>query len=97
MKKFIWVLLIVFSIAVAPLHLGNAYLQSSDFTSVTVQKNENITSIASRYANDPKEVKKLAEAIKEINSLDNDSAIRTGQNIKIPLLHKLPPTQLAAK
>ncbi len=88
MKICAGIFFMVFFMAMAPLHLSNAYLRSSDFETVTVHQNENVWSIAQRYTSDNEHTTSLMEAIVEINGLETDGSVRVGQELKIPVLDK---------
>lgn len=88
MKKVVVFFLVVFFMAMSPLHLSNAYLRSSDFDTVTVHHNESVWSIAQRYTADDEHTASLMEAIVEINALESDGSVRVGQQLKVPLLDK---------
>ena len=81
----------------APFHLGNAYLRSSDFDTVTVKLNESVWSIAERYTTDTSQVHTLMEAIIEVNGLPADGMVRAGQELRVPVLGQELPPQMAAK
>lgn len=87
MKKLMGIILLVLvMLAVSPLHLGNAYLRTSRFDTVTVVRGENVWLIAERYAKKADEVPEVAEAIIEVNSLDSEARIREGQQLRIPVI-----------
>ena len=88
MKKVVVFFLVVFFMAMSPLHLSNAYLRSSDFDTVTVHHNESVWSIAQRYTADDEHTASLMEAIVEINALESDGSVRAGQQLKVPVLDK---------
>ena len=87
MRKLIWVVMMVLvMMAFAPLHLGNAYLRTSRFDVIRVERGENVWSISERYVKQHADIPKMAEAIIEVNSLDNEGNIRTGQTLRIPIV-----------
>ena len=89
MKRLAVLFLLVFIIGMAPLHLTNAYLRSSEFDLVLVQQNESVWSIAERYTSDPEHTAKLMQAIVEINDLDAEKKLLLpGQQLKIPVLER---------
>jgi hypothetical protein len=94
MKKSISLFLLLLLVWVAPLHLSNVYLRSSDFDIVTIHTNENVWSVAERYTSDTEHTVRLMEAIVEINGLDHEASVYAGQQIKVPVLAK---AQYAAK
>lgn len=71
----------------SPLQLSNPYLRSASFETVTVQQQDSVWDIASRYTQDKKQVRRLTEAIIEINALSPDAEIKAGQRLQIPVLH----------
>lgn len=80
------VFLVLVLMAVSPLHLGNAYLRTSRFDTVTVVRGENVWTIAERYAKKSDEVPEMAEAIIEVNALDREAHVREGQQLRIPVI-----------
>ena len=87
MKKLLGIIMLVLVIiAVSPLHLGNAYLRTSRFDVITVERGENVWTIAERYVKKSSDVPDMAEAIIEVNSLDSDGSIKSGQHLQIPLI-----------
>lgn len=89
MKNFVFIVVAVVWVAVfSPLHLGNEYLRSSTFDTVTVQRRETVWHIAHRYAADEKKVPALIEAIIEVNGLSPDGALRVGQRLQVPVLRQ---------
>ena len=99
MKRLTGIILFVgFLVAMAPLHLSNAYLRSVDFETITVGQNESVWSIAARYTTDAQQADSLREAIVEVNGLDGEAAIRYGQTLRVPVLARQSPgAQLAEK
>ena len=98
MKKLAVVALVgVLLTLAAPFHLGNAYLRSSDFAVVTVNRNESVWTIAERYTRNAAQSQVLMEAIIEVNGLAPDGSVRAGQKLRIPLLEQTLPSQVAAK
>jgi LysM domain. len=89
MKIGTGILLVVFLIALAPLHLSNAYLRADRFDTVVVKPGESVWAIAEKYAGENKQVKELAVAIHEVNSLDSEGRVVPGQVIKVPVLAEL--------
>lgn len=87
MKRIFSVVFIVMAIyTFSPLHLGNAYLRTSRFDTVVVSHGENVWSIAERYTKSSSDTSSLVEAIIDVNGLDNEANIHTGQSIKIPVV-----------
>ena len=96
MKKMMGtVLAVIWVIFFSPLHLTNAYLRSSDFDTVTVERQETVWQIAGRYTADEKNIRSLVEAIIEVNALSPDGAIRAGQRLRVPVLKGETGPQLA--
>ena len=81
----------------APLRLGNAYLRSGDFDIVRVKRHECVWEIASRYTTNMRDARALVEAIIEVNGLTSDGVLRAGQNLRVPVLHKALPPQMAER
>ena len=89
MKKLMGIILMVLMIMLAsPLHLGNAYLRTSRFDVVKVERGESVWTIAEKYAKDSSEVSEMAVAIIEVNGLDNEGSIKAGQKIRIPIISR---------
>lgn len=87
MKKVISaVLAVVWVVFFSPFHLTNAYLRSSVFDTVTVERQETVWQIAGRYTEDEGHIRSLVEAIIEVNALSPDGAIRAGQRLRVPAL-----------
>ena len=87
MKKMMGtVLAVIWVIFFSPLHLTNAYLRSSAFDTITVERQETVWQIAERYTEDQKNIRSLVEAIIEVNALSPDGAIRVGQHLRVPVL-----------
>lgn len=87
MKKMMGtVLAVIWVIFFSPLHLTNAYLRSSAFDTITVERQETVWQIAERYTEDQKNIRSLVEAIIEVNALSPDGAIRAGQRLRVPVL-----------
>ena len=83
--------------AIAPLRLGNEYLRSGDFDTVRVGRHECVWEIASRYTTNARNVRALTEAIIEVNGLSPDGALRAGQSLRVPVLRKELPPQVAER
>ncbi len=66
--------------------LGNPYLRSDNFETITVQRQESVWDIASRYSADNKQIRCLTDAIIEINALSHDAEVKAGQQLQVPLL-----------
>lgn len=98
MKKMMWaVLAVVWVVFFSPFHLTNAYLRSSTFDTVTVERRETVWQIAGRYTEDERNIRSLVEAIIEVNALSPDGAIRVGQRLRVPVLKKDAGPQLATR
>lgn len=97
MKKLIWAFAALYLFLFPPFNLDNAYLRSDRFDTVTVSRNESVWDIAGRYTVDGKQAKKLTTAIIEVNGLTSDGAVRTGQKLRIPVLVKELPPQMAER
>ena len=80
-----------------PFHLNNAYLCSDTFDTVTVSRHESVWDIAGRYTVNGNQARKLTEAIIEVNDLSSDGAVRSGQKLRVPVLVKQLPPQLAER
>lgn len=96
LEKILGVVLILFFITMAPLHLTNSYLRSNDFDTVKITGTQTIDSIAGRYAVDSDDRNDLAEAIAEVNGIDSGAVLRDGQSIKVPLLNRNGQARLTA-
>ena len=77
--------------AVSPLHLGNAFLRSTDFDTVEVARKDSVWTIAARYTAKSEDAKDLAEAIIEVNGLPSDGGLRAGQKLRVPILKERLP------
>ena len=98
MKKWIWIAAAaLYLVMFPPFHLDNAYLCSDKFDTVTVVQHESVWDIAGRYTVNGKQAQKLTEAIIEVNGLPADGSIRRGQKLKVPVLVKNLPPQMAEK
>ena len=97
MKKWIWIAAALYLFMFPPFHLDNAYLRSDKFDTITVARHESVWDIAGRYTVDGKQVKKLTEAIIEVNGLPADGAVRKGQKLRVPVIVKELPMQMAEK
>ena len=97
MKKFAGILLVLFLLGMAPLHLSNAYLRSADFDTVVIHNNESVWNVAQRYTTENKDTARLVEAITEVNGLDAEANVRNGQQLKVPVLKRTGHTQLAER
>lgn len=98
MNKTIWaVLAVVWVVFFSPFHLTNAYLRSSTFDTVTVERRDTVWQIAGRYTEDEGNIRALVEAIIEVNALSPDGAIRVGQRLRVPVLKKDVGPQLATR
>ena len=86
MKIITGCFLVLLLIALSPLHLSNAYLRASTFDKVTVQQGDDVWSIAEKYARNNTEIRKLTQAIHEVNALDHEGRLVPGQVLKVPLL-----------
>ncbi len=96
LEKAIGVVLILFLITMAPLHLTNSYLRSNDFDTVKITGTQTIESIAGRYTVDSADRDNLTEAIAEVNGIDSKAELRAGQSIKVPVLNRNNPASLTA-
>ncbi len=98
MKKIVGIVLTAIALTVMPpFQLDNAYLRSSDFDTVTVTRRDTVWSIASRYTTDEKQMVRLTQAIIEVNGLSPEAVIRTGQRLRVPVLRRDDPLQLAGR
>lgn len=70
-----------------PFQTSNAYLYTEAYEYVTVQKGDNIWSIAKGYADDKNDIRELIAAIHEINHIKKSGDIYPGQVIKVPVLY----------
>ena len=95
-EKALGVILILFFITLAPLHLTNSYLRSNDFDTVKITGTQTIESIAGKYTVDSDDKNDLAEAIAEVNGIDSQAVLRDGQSIKVPVLNRDNPVKLTA-
>ena len=86
MKRLAGIFMIGLFIAMAPLHISNAYLRSAQFELITVGQQDSVWSIAAHYTVDDTQAANLREAIIAINDLDDAASIRYGQKLKIPVL-----------
>ncbi len=77
--------------AIAPFHLSNDYLRSSDFDTVKVARRDSVWDIASRYTEKEEDARDLVEAIIEVNGLSADGSLRTGQSLRVPILRERLP------
>ncbi len=97
-RIFRWgIAVLICTMAVAPLRLGNAYLRSGDFDMVRVERHECVWDIASRYTTNAQDVRALVEAIIAVNGLTDDGALRAGQSLRVPVLRKALPPQWAER
>ena len=97
MKKFAGILLVLFLLGMAPLHLSNGYLRSSDFDIVTIHPNESVWNVAQRYTTENRDTARLVEAIAVVNGLDADANVRYGQKLRVPVLKRNGQPQLAER
>ncbi len=84
-------LVATFAAALVPFHLCNDYLRSADFDTVKVARKDSVWTIASRYTTKEEDARELVEAIIEVNGLSADGALRTGQNLRVPVLRERLP------
>ena len=75
----------------SPLHLGNAFLRSTDFDTVEVARKDSVWTIAARYTAKSEDANELAEAIIEVNGLPSDGGLRAGQKLRVPILKERLP------
>ena len=98
MKK--WMIIVaaaMYLVMFPPFHLDNAYLCSDKFDTVTVSRNESVWDIAGRYTTNGNQARKLTEAIIEVNELPADGSVRSGQKLRVPVIMKALPPQVAEK
>ena len=84
-------LAILAAAAISPLHLGNAFLRSTDFDTVEVARKDSVWTIAARYTAKSEDAKELAEAIIEVNALSADGGLRAGQMLRVPIIKERLP------
>ncbi len=78
--------LLIFALwSITPLANSNAYLASSVYGSIAVKSGDTVWGIATKYVTDQEDVRQLAQAIKEVNGLNNNVQIFPGQVLKVPL------------
>jgi len=84
--KMVVLFLLIFALwSITPLANSNAYLASSIYGSISVKSGDTVWGIATKYVTDQEDIRELAQAIKEVNGLNNNVQIFPGQVLKVPL------------
>lgn len=86
MKKTILVMSLVLAIlAVTPLAISRAFVDTTTYDTVYVKPGDTIWQIASNYATDKDDVREVVFEIRRINKLDNNAHVYPGQSLKVPV------------
>ena len=96
MKKLLATLLITLAF-IAPLHLDNEYLRADTFAAVTVQQGESLHDLSGRYTVNERDRSQLIEAICEINGLTENTVLKAGRRLQVPVLSTADSNAIAQK
>lgn len=85
MMRILLVLTLIVALwSIAPLASSNPYLDVSTCVNIYVKSGDSVWSIASNYVTDKDDIRDLTQAIKQLNSLNNNTQIFPGQVLKVP-------------
>ena len=88
MRKIILVVSLVLTIlAITPLAISRAFVDNTTYETVYVKPGDTVWQIAAKYTTDRDDIRELIYEIRQINKLDNNAKVYSGQTLKVPVRH----------
>ncbi|WP_371370986.1 LysM peptidoglycan-binding domain-containing protein [Sporomusa aerivorans] len=88
MRKIILVVSLVLTIlAITPLAISRAFVDNTTYETVYVKPGDTVWQIAAKYTTDKDDIRELIYEIRQINKLDNNAKVYSGQILKVPVRH----------
>lgn len=76
---------------------SNAYLHTTLYEVVIVERGDDVWNIAKKYVSDKEDIREFISVINKINNLDKSSRVSPGQKLRIPISEKANKNAISQK
>jgi len=97
MKFIIAFLFSIIVVAFVSTSTSNAYLHTTLYEVVTVERGDDVWNIAKKYVSDKEDIREFISVINKINNLDKNSRVFPGQKLRIPISEKINKNAISQK